>query len=197
MNKYDHIIKVVLVGDSDVGKSNIVTRFTYDKFESNFITTIGVDLLVKTVEVDGKRIKVQIWDTAGQERFRTITKTYYRNSDCVMVVYDTTNYESFKNAQKWIHDMSDSVDNRTYKILVGNKIDITTNTSVNKEQAKEMALENNMDACEVSAKDGTGIDGMFNDIVKNCIKKIITYKHTTDKKIMPDHDKKKGSKCCS
>ena len=104
------LLKLLLIGDSGVGKTNILTRFAENKFAENYITTIGVDFKVKTVEIDGRPVKLQIWDTAGQERFRTITTTYYRGTHGVMVVYDVTNGASFSNVKLWLSELKKNCD---------------------------------------------------------------------------------------
>jgi len=116
---YDLIYKILLIGDAGVGKSNLLQRYTDDPFSENHIATIGVDFKIRTVEFDGKRIKLQIWDTAGQERFRTIASSYYRNAHGFLVVYDVTNTESFQNVGMWLEEISRYCNSTTVsKILV-------------------------------------------------------------------------------
>merc|ERR1719375_307170 len=120
---YDHLFKLVLIGDSGVGKSCLLQRFADDAFTDSYITTIGVDFRFKTIPVDKKTIKLQIWDTAGQERFRTITSAYYRGADGIIMVYDTTDRESFDHIDSWVQEVDKYATDGTCKILVGNKCD--------------------------------------------------------------------------
>uniref|UniRef100_A0A8C1K3J7 Si:dkey-16l2.16 n=1 Tax=Cyprinus carpio TaxID=7962 RepID=A0A8C1K3J7_CYPCA len=108
---YHHLFKLLIIGDSNVGKSSLLLRFADNSFSGSYITTIGVDFKIRTVEIDGERVKLQIWDTAGQERFRTITSTYYRNTHGVIIVYDVTNPESFVNVKRWLNEISQNCDN--------------------------------------------------------------------------------------
>ncbi|XP_006277597.1 ras-related protein Rab-35 isoform X2 [Alligator mississippiensis] len=107
---YDHLFKLLLIGDSGVGKSSLLLRFADNTFSSSFVTTIGVDFRVRTVVLGGLRLRLQVWDTAGQERFRTITSTYYRNAHGVIVVYDVTNPDSFVSVKRWMHEIAENCD---------------------------------------------------------------------------------------
>uniref|UniRef100_A0A7N9DFX5 small monomeric GTPase n=1 Tax=Macaca fascicularis TaxID=9541 RepID=A0A7N9DFX5_MACFA len=111
---YDYLFKLLLIGDSGVGKTCVLFRFSEDAFNSTFISTIGIDFKIRTIELDGKRIKLQIWDTAGQERFRTITTAYYRGAMGIMLVYDITNEKSFDNIRNWIRN----IEERTHSVLI-------------------------------------------------------------------------------
>eukprot|EP01083_Nonionella_stella_P172877 594594_1 len=103
--EYDYLLKVVMVGDSGVGKSSLLKRFANRDFTGDYISTIGVDFEIKTLEIDGKTVKLQIWDTAGQERFRTITSSYYRGAHGIIIVYDITDKESFDNVRQWLFEI--------------------------------------------------------------------------------------------
>uniref|UniRef100_A0A3Q0RJ83 small monomeric GTPase n=1 Tax=Amphilophus citrinellus TaxID=61819 RepID=A0A3Q0RJ83_AMPCI len=105
---YDYLFKLLLIGDSGVGKTCVLFRFSEDAFNSTFISTIGIDFKIRTIELDGKKIKLQIWDTAGQERFRTITTAYYRGAMGIMLVYDITNEKSFENIKNWIRNIEEA-----------------------------------------------------------------------------------------
>ncbi|XP_019322836.1 ras-related protein Rab-35 isoform X2 [Panthera pardus] len=107
---YDHLFKLLIIGDSGVGKSSLLLRFADNTFSGSYITTIGVDFKIRTVEINGEKVKLQIWDTAGQERFRTITSTYYRGTHGVIVVYDVTSAESFVNVKRWLHEINQNCD---------------------------------------------------------------------------------------
>merc|ERR1719250_371004 len=123
---YDYLIKLLMIGDSGVGKSCILLRFSDDSFTQSFITTIGIDFKIKTIDLDGKRIKLQIWDTAGQERFRTITTAYYRGAMGILLVYDITDETSFMNINNWMKNIEQHASETVNKILIGNNLYIDT-----------------------------------------------------------------------
>ena len=118
--QYDHLIKLLLIGDSGVGKSCLLLRFSDDQFTTSFITTIGIDFKIRTVDLDGSRVKLQIWDTAGQERFRTITTAYYRGAMGILLTYDVTDEQSFDNVRNWMRNIEQHATENVCKILVGN-----------------------------------------------------------------------------
>mmetsp|Transcript_35141 Transcript_35141/g.71640 ORF Transcript_35141/g.71640 Transcript_35141/m.71640 type:complete len:131 (+) Transcript_35141:108-500(+) len=120
---YDHLFKLVLIGDSGVGKSCLLLRFADNAFTDSYISTIGVDFRFRTVKVEKHTVKLQIWDTAGQERFRTITSAYYRGADGIIMVYDVTNQESFNHVADWLTEVNRYASEGTCKLLVGNKSD--------------------------------------------------------------------------
>nr|KJB39674.1 hypothetical protein B456_007G029600 [Gossypium raimondii] len=134
--EYDYLFKLLLIGDSGVGKSCLLLRFADDSYLDSYISTIGVDFKIRTVEQDGKTIKLQIWDTAGQERFRTITSSYYRGAHGIIVVYDVTDQESFNNVKQWLNEIDRYASDNVNKLLVGNKCDLTANKVVSYETAK-------------------------------------------------------------
>ena len=118
-------IKLLMIGDSGVGKTCLLLRYANDSFSPTFITTIGIDFKIKNVDIDGTRIKLQIWDTAGQERFRTITTSYFRGAQGILLVYDVTDRRSFESIRNWISQIQQHADVHVNKILVGNKCDMT------------------------------------------------------------------------
>ncbi|XP_048491757.1 GTP-binding protein YPTM2 isoform X2 [Beta vulgaris subsp. vulgaris] len=136
-SEYDYLFKLLLIGDSGVGKSCLLLRFADDSYLDSYISTIGVDFKIRTVDQDGKTIKLQIWDTAGQERFRTITSSYYRGAHGIIVVYDITDQESFNNVKQWLSEIDRYASNNVNKLLVGNKSDLTANRAVSYETAKK------------------------------------------------------------
>ena len=135
-SEYDYLFKLLLIGDSGVGKSCLLLRFADDTYTESYISTIGVDFKIRTIELDGKTIKLQIWDTAGQERFRTITSSYYRGAHGIIVVFDVTDQESFNNVKQWLHEIDRYASADVKKLLVGNKCDLTTKKQVEYNAAK-------------------------------------------------------------
>ncbi|KAI9187855.1 GTP-binding protein [Blastocladiella emersonii ATCC 22665] len=170
---YDHLIKLLLIGDSGVGKSCLLLRFTDDSFTPSFITTIGIDFKIRTIELDGKRIKLQIWDTAGQERFRTITTAYYRGAMGILLIYDVTDERSFNNIRNWIRNIEQHASVGVNKILVGNKCDVTEKKVISKEQGQELADEFGVKFIETSAKSNIGVEEAFFSLAKDIKKRLI------------------------
>lgn len=167
--EYDHLFKLLIIGDSGVGKSSLLMRFADNTFTGTFITTIGVDFKIRTVVVNGERVKLQIWDTAGQERFRTITATYYRGTHGVLVVYDVTNGESFVNVKRWLHEIDQNCDS-VNRVLVGNKDDNSTKKVVLTEDAQQFANQIGIKLFETSAKDNKNVEEMFITITELVLK---------------------------
>eukprot|EP00921_Rhytidocystis_pertsovi_P001983 GHVQ01003377.1.p1 GENE.GHVQ01003377.1~~GHVQ01003377.1.p1 ORF type:complete len:237 (-),score=34.37 GHVQ01003377.1:1623-2333(-) len=159
--EYDHLIKLLLLGDSAVGKSSLLMRFCEEKFESSFILTIGVDFRNKIIEAGGRRLKLQVWDTAGQERFRTITPAYFRSAMGVVLTYDVTSAESFSNLRRWLRNVDDYADGNVHKILIGNKCDLENKREVSTQRGEALAAECGMPFFEASAKDNTNVEAAF------------------------------------
>lgn len=157
----DYLFKLLLIGDSGVGKSCLLLRFADDTYTESYISTIGVDFKIRTIELDGKTIKLQIWDTAGQERFRTITSSYYRGAHGIIVVYDVTDNESFNNVKQWLHEIDRYACENVNKLLVGNKSDLTAKRVVSTEQGKEFADSLGIEFLETSAKTSTNVEQAF------------------------------------
>jgi len=158
---YDYLFKLLLIGDSGVGKSCLLLRFSDDTYTDSYISTIGVDFKIRTIELDGKTIKLQIWDTAGQERFRTITSSYYRGAHGIIVVYDCTDLESFNNVKQWLEEIDRYACENVNKLLVGNKSDLTSKKVVNYQTAKEFADSLGIPFLETSAKIATNVEQAF------------------------------------
>jgi len=159
--EYDYLFKLLLIGDSGVGKSCLLLRFADDTYTESYISTIGVDFKIRTIELDGKTIKLQIWDTAGQERFRTITSSYYRGAHGIIVVYDVTDQESFNNVKQWLQEIDRYASENVNKLLVGNKCDLTTKKVVDFTTAKEYADQLGVPFLETSAKNATNVEQAF------------------------------------
>lgn len=160
-NDYDYLFKVLIIGNSGVGKSCLLLRFAEDMFSDNYISTIGVDFKIRKIDLEGKSIKLQIWDTAGQERFRTITKSYYRGSNGIVVVYDITDRESFEQIQHWMSEIDSHASPDVCRLLVGNKCDLEENRAVKTEEGESLARQYGIPFLETSAKDSKNVEEMF------------------------------------
>ena len=169
---YDYIFKLVLIGDTCVGKSCILVRFSDDIFDDNYVTTIGVDFRFKTMVVKNKVVKIQIWDTAGQERYRSITTAYYRGAAAIIICCDCTNEESFNNIKNWVEEIGKYTDKDAVdKMVFMNKCDLTEDRCIKKEDIDKFEKENGIKVLEVSAKTGEGIDKGFEYIIGKLIDK--------------------------
>ena len=169
---YDYLLKYIIIGDAAVGKSNLLLRFTQDDFKSEYQLTIGVEFGAKNININNKKYRLQIWDTAGQENYRSITRAYYKNSVCAILVYDITNRDSFEHISSWIEDCLAQSPKTVYMILVGNKSDLTEQRKVSFEEGHQMAKNNNMLFYETSAKSGQNVDKIFQDSAKEINNKI-------------------------
>merc|ERR1711908_213804 len=163
---HDMLIKLLLIGDSGVGKSCLLCRYSDDVFNSNFITTIGIDFKIRTIELDGAKIKLQIWDTAGQERFRTITQAYYRGAMGILLVYDVTDDKTFNNIRTWMRNIEQHANEQVVKILLGNKSDMPEKKMVTKEQGEQLAKEFDIQFFETSAKTNENVEEAFTAIAR-------------------------------
>lgn len=159
--EYDHLFKLLLIGDSGVGKSCVLLRFADDTYSDCYVSTIGVDFKVRTLDVDGKRCKLQLWDTAGQEKFRTITNSYYRGAHGIVVVYDITDKESFNNVRHWVEEVDKYAAENVHKLLLGNKCDLTSKRAVYYDEANELAESLGVKFMETSAKNAHNVDQAF------------------------------------
>ena len=168
---YDYIFKIVLIGDTCVGKSCILVRFSDDVFNENYVTTIGVDFRFKTMIVKNKIAKIQIWDTAGQERYRSITTAYYRGAAAIIICCDSTNKDSFYNLNNWIDEISKYTDKEVDKLILMNKCDLVDDRQIDKSEMAKFEKENGIKIMEVSAKTGNGIDKAFEYIIEKLIDK--------------------------
>ncbi|KAI3865061.1 hypothetical protein MKX03_017691 [Papaver bracteatum] len=163
--EYDYLFKIVLIGDSGVGKSNILSRFTRNEFCLESKSTIGVEFATRTLQVDGKTIKAQIWDTAGQERYRAITSAYYRGAVGALLVYDTTKRQTFDNVQRWLRELRDHADSNIVILLAGNKSDLKHLRAVNEEDAQVIAEKEGLSFLETSALEALNIEKAFQTIL--------------------------------
>jgi len=161
----DFLFKVVLIGDSAVGKSNLLSRFTRNEFNLESKSTIGVEFATRTIKVDSASIKAQVWDTAGQERYRAITSAYYRGAVGALLVYDISKRQSFENVDKWLKELRDHALENIVIMLVGNKCDLAHLRSVPTSEAKEYAEKNGISFMETSALDSTNVELSFQTIL--------------------------------
>ncbi|KAH9509643.1 hypothetical protein Btru_044091 [Bulinus truncatus] len=173
---YDHLLKILLVGDSDVGKTGIILRFCDDFKNTSSATQIGVDFRIRTKEMDGETIKFQIWDTAGQESFKTITTSYYRGAKGIMLVYDVHNQESFTNTLAWLKNIQEHATEEIVIILIGHDHQVDPNESstrqVTVEQGQQLANDHGLRFMEVSSKNNLNIEEAFCTLARDYISKL-------------------------
>ena len=143
-SKKSYSIKYIIIGDSGVGKSNILLRYSKDKFDKNHKATLGIEFMNKKVNFKGTNYTIQIWDTAGQENYKSITRGYYKSSACAFIVYDITNLKTFKNINNWIKDCVNLAPKNILLVLIGNKSDLEENRKVDYDLGKNLTDENNM-----------------------------------------------------
>ena len=180
--EYDYLFKLLSIGNSSVGKSSLLYRFVDNSWDENFVPTIGVDFVrifyiynlyiqkLKTLEINGKKVKLQIWDTAGQERFKNITASYYRGGHGVLVVYDITDRESFTNLNSWLIEIEKNANKNVFKLLIGNKSDLEPQRQVQFDEGKAFAESNGMKFIETSAKTDQKVKEAFETLTKEIIK---------------------------
>jgi Ras-related protein Rab-10 len=192
---YDLLFKLLLIGDSGVGKTCLLFRFSDDAFNSTFISTIGIDFKIKTIELEGKKIKLQIWDTAGQERFHTITTSYYRGAMGIMLVYDITSSKTFDNISKWLRNIAEHANEDVEKMILGNKCDMSDRRQVPLERGELIAREHRIPFLETSAKSNINVEKAFMDLTLAILTKNLVKESDNTKKINPSLDPS-SSKCC-
>ena len=206
LNSYDMIFKIVLIGDTSVGKTNMLSRYISNEYNPNSQSTIGVELSTKNYIFDNNEVKVQIWDTAGQEKYRSITSSYYKGAQGCLLVYDITRKETFDNIDKWFSELKNSSNGDITAILIGNKCDLSNERKVTTEEAQKKAKLLNMAFMETSAFDGSNIDKAFSELVNNVYQKNKQNFNNEIKVILEDkgeeinqqgtEEKKKNSNCC-
>ncbi|KAG7562781.1 hypothetical protein FFLO_01736 [Filobasidium floriforme] len=209
-SNYDFLFKVVLIGDSGVGKSIVLSRFTRNEFNLDSKSTIGVEFATRSVQVDSKTVKAQIWDTAGQERYRAITSAYYRGAVGALLVYDIAKHPTYQNVHRWLKELRDHADSNIVIMLVGNKSDLKHLRAVPTDEAKAFATENNLSFIETSALDASNVEAAFQNILSD-IYHIVAKKNLENSSdvIQPlegrgidiaksedDGGAKQGGKCC-
>ncbi|KAL3627316.1 Ras-related protein RABA5a [Castilleja foliolosa] len=162
----DYLFKIVLIGDSAVGKSNLLARFARDEFYPNSKSTIGVEFQTQKMEINGKEVKAQIWDTAGQERFRAVTSAYYRGAVGALVVYDISRRQTFESVGRWLNELHTHSDMNVVTILVGNKSDLREAREVTTGEGKALAEAQGLFFIETSALDSSNVASAFQTVVK-------------------------------
>ncbi|XP_051949487.1 ras-related protein Rab-25-like [Xyrauchen texanus] len=162
---YNFVFKVVLIGESGVGKSNLLSRFTKNEFNHDSRTTIGVEFSTRSIQVDNITIKAQIWDTAGLERYRAITSAYYRGAVGALLVYDVTKHLTYENVERWLKELYDHADPHIVVMLVGNKSDLEALRTVPREEAKDFAENRDLLFMETSALESTNVESAFLEIL--------------------------------
>ena len=197
-------IKIMLLGESQIGKTSFIQRYVKNNFNLSYITTVGIDFQIKQIKMNNKSIKLQIWDTAGQERFKNITKSYFHSSDGFIVGYDITSRLSFTNVSTWLKEINDNAPEEIQKILIGNKCDLNER-EVTKEEGQKLAEENGMKFFETSAKNDINVKETFETITKDILdvqykeegdgnRNSLVIDRNTEKK--KDEEKKEKKGCC-
>ena len=181
-SSYEIIFKTLLIGDANVGKSNLLLRYVKNEFVPDMKSTVGVEFGSKILKIFGINIKVQIWDTAGQERYRSVTSSYYKGSKGVLIVYDISNYNSFESVDRWINEFRMKSDENSAIVLVGNKNDNEELRKVTIEEGEEKAKKYNLGFFETSAKDGKNVDEAFKCLFEKVVENYKKNKEKTEKK---------------
>ena len=180
-NDYEYLFKILLIGNSNVGKSSLFLRFVDEIWKENFVPTIGVDFKIKSIKINNKIIKLQIWDTAGQERFKSILSSYYKGANGILLLYDITNVNSFKSLSNWLIDIEKNSSKNVKKILIGNKCDLNELRKIPINKGKEFADTYNMKFIETSAKNNVNINECFNILGKELINNLDSKSNKKDK----------------
>ena len=201
-----YILKILTLGAQNVGKTNIILRYSDNQFHERINSTIGIDFKTKMIKKGNEIIKVTIYDTAGQERFNYLIKNYYKGTNGVLLVFDITNRDSFNKIDFWLKDLKENADNidNLFIYLIGNKIDLEDKRQVSFEEAKEFASKKNMPYIEVSAKTGQNIKKLFDEMIKGSILNIINkgnlnnFQNPTIRLSFLDKEEKpiKNERCC-
>ena len=169
-NGYDMIFKIVLIGDTSVGKTNILSKYLSNEFDPDSKATVGVEFGTKDFKIGNNIVKVQIWDTAGQERYRSITNAYYKGAKGSLLVYDITNPKTFESLDKWISDLKTNAEEKISIVLIGNKTDLEDQRKITTEQGKEKAEFYKLAFIETSALNGDNIEKAFNELITDVYK---------------------------
>ena len=169
---FNYLLKYIIVGDASVGKSNLLLRYTHGVFREEYQLTIGVEFGRSNITINDQIFRIQIWDTAGQENFRSITRAYYKNSACALIVYDITRRASFESISSWIEDCKNSSPKSIMMVLVGNKVDLEEKREITIEEGQELAEKYGLLFFETSAKTGQNVNEVFQKSAEAIAKKI-------------------------
>jgi Ras-related protein Rab-2A len=172
MSNYNYLMKFILIGDSGVGKSTLLFQFIEDRFKAGIEPTIGIEFGTKIIEVGGKTVRLQIWDSAGQENYRSITRAYYRNTICTLLVYDVTSRKSFEDVKVWFDEARNFGNENMYFVLVGNKCELESNREVSASEGDKFSREHNMLFFETSAIQKINIDKAFSVVIEKILNDI-------------------------
>ena len=195
---FDLRFKIMVIGESKVGKTSVIKKYTQNKFGGVYLTTVGVDFQDKIINIDDKKIRLQIWDTAGQERFRNITKNYFNSSNGFLLIYDITDKDSLEHLNFWSAQIQLNAPEKSKCVLVGNKCDLEGSRAVSTEEGKMYAEKNKIKFFETSAKDGTNINEVFEYIANEIYKeqKMEMRSVTSSQVLSKEQTFKKKKKCC-
>ena len=195
---FDLRFKIMVIGESKVGKTSVIKKYTQNKFGGVYLTTVGVDFQDKIINIDDKKIRLQIWDTAGQERFRNITKNYFNSSNGFLLIYDITDKDSLVHLNFWSAQIQLNAPEKSKCVLVGNKCDLESARAVSTEEGKMYAEKNKIKFFETSAKDGTNINEVFEYIANEIYKeqKMEMRSVTSSQVLSKEQTFKKKKKCC-
>mmetsp|Transcript_34368 Transcript_34368/g.40137 ORF Transcript_34368/g.40137 Transcript_34368/m.40137 type:complete len:211 (+) Transcript_34368:55-687(+) len=178
---YDYLFKLLLIGNSAVGKSSLLLRFSDNVYNDTFLPTIGVDFKIRTFDLNNKTVKLQIWDTAGQERFKTITSSYYKGAHGIILTYDITDKQSFRDIENWLTEVEKHANEKVNKLLVGNKCDLESQRQVSYEEGKKFADQLGIKFIETSAKNSVNVDAAFFAMANEIKERVQVDNPTADK----------------
>ena len=196
---FDIKLKIMLIGDTNVGKTSLLQKYCNNEFSKNYISTIGIDFQVKYLNINNKKVKVQIWDTTGQERYQILAKNCFNSSDGFVIVYDITNRKSYNNVNNWIEQINETAPNHSKSIIFGNKNDLNDIREVKLNEGKELAKKYNYKFFETSAKDGINLNEGFESIVREIMNDVVSVKATLRQTISlrdKKHKKKPPNEPC-
>ena len=194
---YDILFRLVLIGDSGVGKTALLLRYSENTFNASFISTIGIDFKIKTIDIEGKRVKLQVWDTAGQEQFRSIATSYYRNAHGIILLYDLTDAQSFLHISRWVEDIHVNAPSSVKKILIGNKCDIAeAQRVIDKERGAALAQELGIPFLETSAKMSINVETAFEMITMDMMRTTAAANKRNQPDLVNLNQPKHKKKCC-
>ena len=194
---YDYLFKVLLIGDSGVGKSSIMLRFSEDAFNETFLATIGIDFKIRTLNLNGIKVKLQVWDTAGQERFHSITAHYFRGAMGIMLVYDISDPASFNNIKKWMSCIQKEDGFNGHIMIIGNKCDMADNREISKGRGEVVANEYGAQFLETSARNNINIDEAFINLSKIILDNIPTNQEIQQNVTTLGQQNRQYKRCCN